>query len=106
MSVYIAKRKWPLKVRGRTKNPYQMSHMITDDPTLQELRDMVDKLGLDWKHFQDKPNRPHYDITQHYKNIAIKKHGAILVTENDIINILRRIFSPNEVKTTNRREKL
>lgn len=64
-----------------------MSHMVAD--SLDELHKMADTIGVDRRHFQDKPNKPHYDICKKNKKLAIM-NGAKLVDERDIIMTLRR----------------
>lgn len=61
--VYIGTRKYPY---GRML----MSHMAAD--TLEELHEMADRIGVNRKHFQYKPGRPHYDICQKKKAKAIE----------------------------------
>lgn len=75
--VYVGTRKW--------RYGYMlMSHMAAT--TLEELHQMADKLGIDRKHFQDKPGQPHYDICQTRKALAID-YGAVLVKDSEIINL-------------------
>ena len=45
---------------------------------------MADILGINRKWFQDKPNKPHYDICKSKKALAIK-HGAKLVDDKEIV---------------------
>lgn len=73
-----------------TKNRYGrmiMSHMIAD--TIEELHAMADKLDIDKKHFQNKDNRPHYDICQAKRKMAIEYFRAKPVTTRDIIRIFQ-----------------
>ena len=73
------------------KNEYKygrmiMSHMIAD--SLEELHEMADKLKLKRSWFQDKPNRPHYDICKSYKQKALNL-GAIEISDKEIIKLLK-----------------
>ena len=63
-----------------------MSHMISDE-SLEELHEMADSIGINRKWFQDKPNRPHYDISKAKKQLAIKL-GATIVAEREIVKKL------------------
>lgn len=65
-----------------------MSHMIAD--TLDELHGMAHKLGIR-NNFQDKPGKPHYDISKAKKQQAIKL-GAIEISDKEIVRILRRRY--------------
>lgn len=62
-----------------------MSHMVAD--SLDELHEMARSIGIDIRHFQNKKDRPHYDICKTKKQIAIHK-GAIEVSDREIIKIL------------------
>jgi hypothetical protein len=66
-----------------------MSHMAADN--LQELFEMAQKIGVDERHFQNKPGRPHFDICQTKKELAIKQ-GAQLVHDSQIIIMLKNNF--------------
>lgn len=66
-----------------------MSHMIAD--TLEELHEMAATIGVDRRHFQDKPGKPHYDICKSKKSEAIQ-HGAELVNDRRIILVLRENY--------------
>lgn len=82
MSVYVGTREY--KYRRMI-----MSHMIAD--SLSELHDMAKKIGVDRRHFQDKKNRPHYDICKQNKKLAIKL-GAIEISDKQIIQILNKMY--------------
>ncbi len=76
------------------KNEYKygrmiMSHMIAD--SLDELHEMADQLGINRKHFQDKPKRPHYDVCKSNKKKAIKL-GAKEVSDKEIVKILKEKY--------------
>ena len=71
------------------RNPYGrmfLSHMMAD--TLDELHTMADHLELKRSWFQPQ-SRPHYDICQAKKQIAIRL-GAIEVSTKELVNISRR----------------
>lgn len=104
MAVYIDKAR--ISYRGM-----KMSHMIAD--SLFELHAMAVKLKVR-KHFQDKPGKPHYDVCEKNRLLAIKL-GAISVTRQELIEKLRpfkttsisiicdtreqkQLFKPKEVK--------
>lgn len=61
-----------------------MSHMAAD--TLDELHKMADSIGIQRKHFQDKKNKPHYDVCKQSKLKAIE-FGAIEVNDRKIIEM-------------------
>lgn len=74
------------------KNEYKykrmiMSHMAAD--SIEELHEMATKLGIDNKHFQNKPGKPHYDICKSKKELAISQFGAIEVNDREIIKLFR-----------------
>lgn len=74
---------------GTRKYPYVrmiMSHMAAD--TLVELHEMADQIGVNRKHFQDKPGKPHYDICQQMKRKAIEL-GAKEVDDRELIRLYR-----------------
>ena len=62
MTVYVDKYK--LKFKN-----YLMCHMTAD--SIEELHEMANKIGLKKEWFQPL-SRPHYDITQSKKKLAIK----------------------------------
>ena len=66
-----------------------LSHMVAD--TLDELHEMANKIGINKKWFQDKENKPHYDICKMKKLLAIK-FGAVLVDDREIIKILKNCY--------------
>lgn len=77
--VYIGKNKYRL---GRML----MSHMVAT--TLEELHAMADKIGVSRRHFQDKPERPHYDVCQIKKALALDA-GATEVSDRIIVTMLK-----------------
>jgi Protein of unknown function (DUF4031) len=85
MSVYVDNPAWPF--RGML-----MCHMVADTP--EELHAMADKIGMQRKWFQSfaKAKRPHYDISEPKRSLAIK-HGAIEVDSERLIEICRRILA-------------
>jgi hypothetical protein len=71
-----------------------MSHMASDN--LPELFAMAKKIGVDGRHFQDKPNRPHFDICQAKKKLAIQ-YGARMVHDSEIITMMRNTFKTRQI---------
>lgn len=63
-----------------------MSHMAAD--SLDELHEMAEKIGVATKHFQNKKDKPHYDICQQKKTKAIQ-FGAIEVDDRKIIELYK-----------------
>lgn len=82
MTIYVDKPKWKL---GRMK----MCHMVSDE-SLDELHEMAQKIGRPKKDFQNKNDKPHYDICKSKRKLAIK-FGAIEVSSKEIIYALRRL---------------
>lgn len=77
-----------------------MSHMVSDDIT--ELHAFTKHIGISEKHFQNKNNKPHYDISKSYKSKALKMFGVKEVDDREIINILKKL---NEnITMTNKNE--
>lgn len=64
----------------------KMSHMAAD--TLDELHLMAFNIGVDRRHFQMKPGKPHYDISQKMKARALLL-GAKHVNDRDLIRMYR-----------------
>ncbi len=67
-----------------------MSHMAAD--TLEELHQMADNIGVDRRHFQNKPGKPHYDICQQMKRKALKL-GAKEVNDRELITLYKNQIS-------------
>ena len=84
--VYIGTRKYKY---GR----WVLSHMVADN--LEDLHSMANAVGLQRKWFQDKPQKPHYDICQIRKELAIR-YGARLVNDREIINVLRTNYGDKQ----------
>jgi hypothetical protein len=61
--------------------------MIAD--TIEELHAMADSLGISRDHFQDKPEKPHYDICKSKKKKAIRLL-AKEVSDKEIVLILKQ----------------
>lgn len=78
MAVYVGTMEWPF---GRMI----MFHLVADN--VDELHEIVDKIGVNRKWFQNKKEDglPHYDICKAKKVLAIK-HGAIEMNDRDIID--------------------
>lgn len=77
MAVYVGTIEYPF---GRMI----MFHLVAD--TIQELHEMVDKIGVQRKWFQNKKEHglPHYDICKAKKLLAIK-NGAIEMSDRELI---------------------
>lgn len=60
-----------------------MSHMASSNG-LDELHEMASKLDVNRRHFQNKPQRPHYDICRSNKKKAIRL-GAIEVDDRTLV---------------------
>lgn len=60
-------------------------HMVSD--SIEELHIFAIKIGLKREWFQDKFNRPHYDLLKSKKELAIKL-GAKEVTRKELLNFL------------------
>jgi hypothetical protein len=78
--VYVGKREYKY---GRMT----MSHMAAD--TLSELHEMARNVGVGIRHFQNKKDKPHYDICKQNKMRAIE-FGAIEVDDREIIELYRK----------------
>lgn len=61
-----------------------LSHMVSE--SLWQLHAVATLLGIDRKHFQDKPGRPHYDICQTKIKMAML-FGAKRVDDREIIKL-------------------
>ncbi len=85
--VYIGTRKYKFK-------NMMLSHMAAD--TLAELHKMAEQIGVDSRHFQDKEGKPHYDVCQHKKNLALKFPNVKEVDDRDIIRLYSDIQLANK----------
>jgi len=88
--VYVGRRRYKL-------GNMWMSHMVADN--LNELHEMARSIGVDRKHFQDKPAKPHYDVCRSRKELAIS-FGAKLVDDREIIVLLKKNYSIEKNKQT------
>jgi len=61
-----------------------MCHMVAD--SLDELHAMADKIGVNRKWFQNKLNRPHYDICLNKRSLAVKL-GAKEITPRELVRL-------------------
>jgi hypothetical protein len=66
----------------------KIGHLISDH-SLQELHLFANKLGLKREWFQDKPERPHYDLTTTRARARAEAAGAILVDGREIVRLLK-----------------
>jgi hypothetical protein len=70
------------------RNPFGrmlMCHMVAD--SLEELLDMVDRIGLARRHFQN-GSFPHFDLSQGYRVRAISS-GAVAVDRRQLVAVMR-----------------
>lgn len=82
MTVYVDAPLWKL---GRMK----MCHMIADTAT--ELHRMADLIGVDRRHYQNKPGQfPHYDVCKSLRAIAVGA-GAKECNRREFVAAMRRI---------------
>lgn len=85
MTIYVDPlMSWGWKMRGRT---VQNCHLITDG-NLDELHQFAAGIGLKRAWFQDKPGRPHYDLTP-VRRIHAVAAGAVEVDRRQAVTILR-----------------
>lgn len=84
MSVYVGTIEWPFR-------RMIMFHLVGD--TVEELHDMVDKIGVSRRWFQNhrEDGLPHYDICKSKKVLAIK-NGAIEMPDRDILKKVWRNY--------------
>lgn len=66
-----------------------MCHMIAD--SIDELHIMAGQIGINRKWYQNKPNRPHYDICLSKKALAIKL-GAVEINSKELIEKLKELY--------------
>lgn len=64
--------------------------MLAD--SLEELHEMARRIGLRREWYQNNPRHPHYDLRPSKRHQAIKA-GAIPVTHNEMIEIMKPIWS-------------
>ena len=70
-----------------------MCHMMAD--TIEELHQMVDKIGVDRKHFQG----DHYDICKAKRQLAVNE-GAVEITGREMVAVRRRNRGKKQEKNT------
>ena len=74
-----------IKYYPNTKLPYKRwCHMASDNPDLEELHQFAARLGLKRAWFQNKLDRPHYDLVPTKRALAMKL-GAQAVTTQQLI---------------------
>lgn len=76
---------WGWKMYGK---PVDSCHLFTDQVSLDELHAFASLVGLKRAWFQDKPGRPHYDLTKSRRDVAVDA-GAVEVPSRQAIHILR-----------------
>ncbi|HMN12797.1 MAG TPA: DUF4031 domain-containing protein [Bellilinea sp.] len=57
---------------------------MATDGSLLELHEMADRIGMKRSWFQDKPGRPHYDLSPGKRALAVR-NGAVEVTSTDLV---------------------
>lgn len=86
MTVYVDELiNYGWKLRGHIVSS---CHMISDNIDLQELHDMAKKIGMKREWFQDKPNRPHYDLTASRRAKAVE-FGVQEISQRELVLKLR-----------------
>lgn len=63
-------------------------HLIGD--TLEELHAFAIRLGMRREWFQDKPGKPHYDLTEARRTEAVRL-GAVELSNREFITKLREL---------------
>lgn len=71
-----------------------MFHLVAD--TLDELFQMVDKIGVDRKWFQAKASFPHFDICKSKKELALQ-NGAIEVDNRRLVAVMQEFRAKHTV---------
>jgi len=66
-----------------------MSHMVSD--SLDELHAFAEHIGVDKKHFQNKKDKPHYDICKAKKIKALTMFGVKEVDDKQIVLVLKNL---------------
>jgi hypothetical protein len=86
MTVYVDDFGVPAIVGRHTS---RWSHMITDNPDLEELHAFAERIGLRRSYFQGKdPHHPHYDVTANKREQALRL-GAKPIKWREMPEILR-----------------
>lgn len=67
------------------------SHIATDNDDLTELHELMDKIGIDRKYFQNHKTLPHYDLYPSKRKLAIK-HGAKAVDSIELVKHCSKLF--------------
>lgn len=75
MTVFVDDMEAPFTPKHRSGVRYTLCHMITDDPTFNELHAMADEIGVARRWFQG----DHYDIAKTKRDLAIAA-GAVEIT--------------------------
>lgn len=85
MSVYVD----DLQVSLKNRNwPYSHScHLVAD--SVEELHYFAGRMMLKPAWFQDKPERPHYDLTKGKRRLAVKL-GAVEIDKEKLFEIMRK----------------
>jgi hypothetical protein len=67
----------------------RLGHLISDS-CVDELHRFAGRIGLRRVWFQDKPGRPHYDLTTADARRRAVAAGAVLVDPRDVVRILQK----------------
>jgi hypothetical protein len=92
VTVYVDDMRLPARV-GRLRARW--SHLITDNPDLDELHRFAASIGLRRSWFQDDrlspgdQGRPHYDVTDSKRRQALAA-GAVPILAAETLEIIRR----------------
>jgi len=78
--VYVDRHVW----KGRV-----LAHAMA--PTVAELHAFMLRLPCPGKRFHNKPNRPHYDLSERCLGVALEK-GAQLVTTRELLRIYQQYY--------------
>ncbi len=77
--------------REYTYRGMKMSHMV--GYPLEALHAAAAAVGIDKRHFQDLPRKPHYDISKGKKQLLIDAGLAqVVASERDIILFIRHHY--------------
>lgn len=97
MTVYVDDSRRRARVGGITG---RWSHLITDNPDINELHEFADRIGLRREWFQEFTKRPaglyrpHYDVTDSKRQEAIAA-GATPIGVRDMSAVLARARGEN-----------
>lgn len=76
-----------------------MSHMVSEN--LEELHAFAFKMGINKKHFQNKKDKPHYDICKSKKIKALQMSNTQEVSDKQIVLVSKQLFQTMNENTPN-----